>query len=69
MIVPFTPRDVFVVTTCYGKESFSSPQLAHRRLKAKRKKQRRSRKAKGGPRDLRVYRCAVCNLWHIGGGS
>ena len=42
--------------TCRGKHSYPSPSMAER---IKRKRRR------GGSSPLRVYRCEVCNLWHL----
>ena len=41
---------------CRGKHSYPSPSMAER---IKRKRRR------GGSLPLRVYRCEVCNLWHL----
>lgn len=65
MIVPQDPTDVFVVTACYGKQSFDNPQLAHRRKREMAKKHKgKDRRAKRAGDS--VYRCRVCNKWHIG---
>jgi hypothetical protein len=42
--------------TCRGKHSYPSPSIAE---KIKRRRRR------GGSLPLRVYRCEVCNLWHL----
>jgi hypothetical protein len=42
--------------TCRGKHSYPSPSMAE---KIKRRRRR------GGSLPLRVYRCEVCNLWHL----
>lgn len=63
---PITPGDVFRLTACSGKEAYSSPQLAHRRLSEMSRKAKGKRKrAKKAPSRV-AYRCSVCHQWHLG---
>lgn len=51
-------RQHFPAAGCYGKEAFASFQLAEQVNKARGKGRRGVRRG--------VYRCAVCQQWHIG---
>lgn len=44
------------LSQCWGKEAYSSPDLANRVAK------RRNR----GHRRLNVYKCPFCHQWHMG---
>lgn len=61
---PISPRDVFRLTACRGKEAYASPQLAHRRL-AEMKRKGKRRHDKKLPTRV-AYRCSVCHQWHLG---
>jgi uncharacterized protein YjhX (UPF0386 family) len=50
----------FVAASCLGKQAFSTPQLASKVLRRRKKKRAKDK------REGEVYRCDVCRLFHIG---
>jgi len=46
-------RDNYRTATCYGKDSFRTSQIAREA-------------APRGKGPVSIYRCKLCNLWHVG---
>jgi len=50
------------ITSCTGKLQYSSPVLAHKRLRAQQKGRQRGK-------AMHAYRCSYCHFWHVGNGT